>query len=106
MSTAVSGPPATAGVPVVALTIAAGAVLGPLVALEPRLAAVAAVGCVVCVCVWRVPATAAFLTITITPLVAGIDRGRLVPTLRPNEALVAVLAGVLVARALVQLRPG
>jgi hypothetical protein len=86
--------------------IAAGAVLGPLVVLEPRLALLGVVAALLAVLVWRVPAAAAFLTIAITPLVAGIDRGRVLPVLRPNEALVGALAGILVVRALVELRPG
>jgi hypothetical protein len=90
----------------VGAVVAAGTLLGPLVALESKLAVMAVAGCLLCACVWRVPAVAAFLTITITPLVAGIDRGRLLPVLRPNEALVAALAGILVARALTGLRPG
>lgn len=86
--------------------VAGGVVIGPLVALAPTLALLALVGCLVGVVVWRVPAAAAFLTITITPLVAGIDRGRLLPVLRPNEALVAGLGGILLLRAVVGLRPG
>jgi hypothetical protein len=49
--------------------------------------------------VWRRPVAAAVLIAFVTPLVAGIDRGRLFPALRPNEALVAFLAGVLLLRA-------
>jgi hypothetical protein len=108
MTTAASGPRTTAAnpAPIVAATVAGGALLGPLVVLRPWLGALAVGGCMLCICVWRVPAAAAFLTITITPLVAGVDRGRLIPVLRPNEALVGALAGILIARALVQLRPG
>ena len=86
--------------------VAGGALLGPLVALEPRLALMGVAGCLLAVVVWRVPATAAFLTITVTPLVAGIDRGRLLPVLRPNEALVAGVGGILLARAVILLQPG
>jgi hypothetical protein len=96
-----------AGAVVAAGTVVAGsALLGSLVALQPKLAIMAVTGCLLGACVWRVPSVAAFLTITITPLVAGIDRGRLLPVLRPNEALVGALAGILVVRALSQLRPG
>ena len=48
--------------------------------------------------VWRRPAVGAVLLAFVTPLVAGIDRGRVIPVLRPNEALVALVAGVLVLR--------
>jgi hypothetical protein len=89
----------------VAGTVTGGAALGALIALAPLTGAFALAGCVVAVCVWRAPATAAVLTVVITPLVAGIDRGRLFPVLRPNEALLAALAGILVVRALVRLRP-
>jgi hypothetical protein len=87
-------------------TVGASAVAGALVAVQPRIAALGLVLALLTVWVWRRPAVAAMLTIGITPLVAGIDRGRLVPVLRPNEALVALLAGILLTKALVTMRPG
>jgi hypothetical protein len=56
--------------------------------------------------VWWRPAVAAYLIIGVTPLVVGIDRGRLVPQMRVNEALLFFLVLVLCARAAVQMRPG
>jgi hypothetical protein len=58
------------------------------------------------VVVWRTPAVAAVAVIAITPLVAGIDRGRLIPALRPNEALVLLMSGILMLRVVVRLPTG
>ena len=49
------------------------------------------------------PAVAAYLLITITPLVAGIDRGTVMPVLRPNEALMLLAIVALVGRAILRL---
>ncbi|WP_427894851.1 hypothetical protein ACQHIV_15390 [Kribbella sp. GL6] len=93
--------------PGLALSAALVAVLtGALLAVSP----VAAVGLVavagVVVVVWRRPATAAYLIIGLTPTLAGIDRGRLIPALRPNEGLAVFLTGILVVRFLFRYRPG
>ena len=50
-------------------------------------------------------AVAAYLIVGLTPLVVGIDRGRLVPQMRVNEALVCFLVGVLCVRAAVASDP-
>ncbi len=91
---------------VLATTLVAGLLTGSVVALAPVVTLGLLVGSVVVVLVWRHPVVAAYLTVGITPLVAGIDRGRLVPVLRPNEALVAGLAGLLILRAVVTSPPG
>ncbi|NEA30351.1 hypothetical protein [Streptomyces sp. SID13031] len=80
--------------------------LGALVAVSAKFA-LAFVGVAgLSVLVWLRPVTAAYLIIGLTPLVAGIDRGRIVPVLRPNEALTVFCAGILTLRYFVQFRPG
>lgn len=56
--------------------------------------------------VWARPALAAYLLIALTPLTAGIDRGRLTPVVRPSEALALLVGSALAARALVGWRTG
>jgi hypothetical protein len=78
---------------------AAVAVLsGALVSVAPKLGLACVVVLPLAVVVWRKPVVAAYLVVGVTPLVVGIDRGRLFPVLRPNEALVAFLVVVLTAR--------
>jgi hypothetical protein len=82
------------------------ATLGILAAAAPVPALVLLAAALVVTVVWRRPAAAAYLAIGVTPLVVGIDRDRLVPMLRPNEALVGFLVLVLLVRAAVRMRPG
>lgn len=91
---------------IAAATGTAVILLGILAATVPQVAATLVVLVSVAVVVWSRPWVAAVLTVTITPLVAGIDRGRIFPVLRPNEALVAFLAGVLILRWLLTSSPG
>jgi hypothetical protein len=84
----------------VAVTAAVGT--GALVAVLPIAAVGALVLGTVGALVWARPHLAAYLIIGITPLVGGIDRGTLLPLLRPHEALALFLAAVLTSRALLQ----
>lgn len=114
MSHAAVSPPSTARVAegstaqtaVAAGVLSGSLALGGIVALAPKIAIVLVVLGAVTALVWRYPAVAAYVTLAITPLVAGLDRGRVIPVLRPNEALVALFSGILIARALLTAPPG
>jgi hypothetical protein len=84
----------------VAVTAALGT--GALVAVLPIAAVGALVLGTVGALVWARPHLAAYFIIGITPLVGGIDRGTLLPLLRPHEALAIFLAAVLTSRALLR----
>lgn len=91
---------------VAAATLGGALAAGALSAVSPTfmIALVVLVGIVLLV--WTHPAMAAVLTIVVTPLVTGIDRGRLFPVLRPNEALDALLIAIIATRVVVRLKPG
>jgi hypothetical protein len=91
---------------VVAGVLAGVPVVGYLAATRPSLGVAAVLGTAVVVVVWWRPEVTAYLIVGVTPLVVGIDRDRLVPMLRPNEALIGLLIAVLCARAAVRARSG
>jgi hypothetical protein len=73
---------------------------------QPVLALGACVPAGLVALVWVRPATAAYLLVGVTPLVAGIDRGVVIPLFRPNEALGLLVGATLAVRWLVRLRSG
>lgn len=97
-SARLGGPTLVLVVPAAALSVGAAAALFPVLVL----ATVA--GGVLVAAVVRRPAVATYVLIAATPLVVGIDRGRLLPLLRPNEALLGLLIGVLVAKTVLLMR--
>ena len=93
-------------VALIALLILACSV-GALAALvnDLRLLALMA-ACVLAAAVATRPQLGAYVLIAVTPLVAGIDRGLVIPVLRPNEALLLIVAAGLTARGIVRFATG
>jgi len=89
----------------VALLLCCGAI-GAVLGRNPLAAIVVVAGLAVGAGVFARPAVAAYLIIFLTPLTAGIDRGTVLPVLRPNEALAAAVGAALAARWIVMLRTG
>ena len=52
------------------------------------------------------PVTGSYLLLAATPLLVGVDRGQLVPLLRPSEVLALVVGAAVVARLLFELASG
>jgi putative peptidoglycan lipid II flippase len=86
--------------------LACAAAAGALLGFNPSVAIVVLAAVGLGAWVFVRPAVAAYLIIFLTPLTAGIDRGTLLPVLRPNEALAALVGAALAVRWLVTLRTG
>src|SRR5829696_7307558 len=88
----------TASVPrAVLVALIIGCATAPLALLVPiPLLAAAAVALAVIVAVSLHPPLAAYLLITFTPLLAGLQRSSLIPLLRPHELLVVLVGTGLV----------
>jgi hypothetical protein len=95
-------PARTSTAVVLGVAVAAGATT----ALSPAAGLGAAAAAALAAAVWVCPAVAAYLVIGVTPLVVGIDRGAVLPVVRPNEALELYLGGVLALRGLARARSG
>lgn len=90
-----------------ALLVGAATVAATMVVLTaPALGFVALAGGLLFAAVVLHPPVAAYVLIASTPLIVGIDRSSLVPVLRPNEAVLLLVAGALLVRGLIALWAG
>ncbi|HEX3335143.1 MAG TPA: hypothetical protein VHS54_01700 [Jatrophihabitans sp.] len=80
--------------------------LGAASVLRPALALIACLALALVVAVAIRPQLGGYLVIAATPLIAGIDRGHIVPFLRPSEALALAVACGLTLRGAAQWRTG
>ncbi len=80
------------------IILAAGLGLGVAAELQPVLTLAGAIAVLVCVWTADRPVRGAYLLLLCVPLVVGIGRGQIVPVLRPNEALIVFLLGIVVLR--------
>jgi hypothetical protein len=76
----------------------------PLLASPMLLVGLAA--CLVVAAVTFHPAVGAYVLVGVTPLVAGMDRGLVIPVLRPNEAVLVLVGAGLAARGVVRAASG
>jgi hypothetical protein len=88
------------------VSLAVVTALGLVLIYLPSKAALVVVVAVIMVLVYRKPAMAGYMVIFITPLVAGVDRGSIIPFFRPNEAVDLLVGGTLMLRGVVQMRSG
>jgi hypothetical protein len=85
--------------------VVAAVLSGPLATLGPGVIAVVAAGALVGAVAAR-PPLAAYVVLAATPLLAGVERGAVLPVVRPNEALLGLVLAGLVLRGLVEVARG
>ncbi len=101
MTTAAASVTRSLSSPPLAVTLASflfSILLGALVVTTPVMAVAAAAAVSLLVAAFLHPPIAAYVLILTTPLIAGMDRGSVLPLLRPNEAVALLLGGALAAR--------
>ncbi|MFN8524206.1 MAG: hypothetical protein U0821_13990 [Chloroflexota bacterium] len=75
-------------------SLGAGLVLATLTAVQPMLAAAAAVGILATVWMAGTPARGVYLLLFALPLAVGLNRGTIIPILRPHEALTILVTAI------------
>ena len=80
------------------LALSAAVLTGAAIATAPLVVAGAVIAVSVFAAVLVRPVIGAYALLGLTPLIVGIDRGRMLPLLRPNEALLILVAAALVTR--------
>lgn len=88
------------------LALVLAVVLAPPLIVAPALTLVGIVAVTLGALVVLHPPAAVYLLLLSTPLVAGIERGAFLPVLRVNEALILLVGGALLLRALIRLTSG
>ena len=91
-------PPAPAADPPISLLLAAACAAGLFAAWSPLASVAVGVLLLVIAVVAARPVFGTYLVLALTPLLAGMDRGAVVPLLRPNEALTLLVGSIVVSR--------
>ena len=76
------------------------------ITVAPTMALGGACAVALAVAVFLRPVVGAYALLFLTPLIAGIDRGELLPAMRPNEALLGLVLVVLTGRGVVRILAG
>lgn len=92
--------------PSLAFGVVAAILISFLLVLTPAVVLVAIVATLLAIRVIFHPSTAAYVLLFTTPLIVGIDRGSVLPLLRPSEALGLLLGGALLTRGFIRLGTG
>lgn len=89
-----------------AVTVAVGLLAAVGMVIAPQIALAGGCAVALMVAVFLHPPAAAYVLIGIGPLITGIDRGAVVPLLRPHEALLLLVSAPLVLRGVIRLASG
>lgn len=88
-----------------AFVVAGAVLLGPLVLRNPWIATAAVLGAVLGTAVFVHPPLAGYVMV-VTPLLAGLGRGTVLPLIRPGEAVTLLVGAALLTRLLLALASG